>query len=152
MLTMTELAGSRGRLLGCLIALARTCSGGTPTENTLPLLQKGLCALSPRSGFSEERLQALTRQAEEEKYRVSPGCATCTARCGKNEEYDLRRLAEAPESIREIKLTLTENLIRMARAGKSGDLMTDTLFALAEDWDEDTFAWYLTETKKAAED
>lgn len=137
----------RERLLGCMIGLARTCSTNPPTEETSGLLMAGLMAMEG-SMMTDDQLRRLTDRVIADKAKVSPNCATCQSRCGKNDDYDLKRLYEAPEDVRDMKLRILRGVCAMAKASVVDQLTFDCLFALAEDWDAETLRWYAEETEK----
>lgn len=138
----------RQQLLGCMIGLARTCSNNVPTEETEGLLLAGLMAMGERGIMNEAQVLRLIQRVKADKARVSPNCVSCTHRCGKNDDYDVRRLLTAPDAVRRAKLTILRQLQARAARGVVDQLTFDSLFALAEDWEADAFAWYVEETAK----
>ena len=145
---MTETASLRRELLGCLIGLARTCSNNPPTDETEGLLLAGLHAADEAVPMSPDRLRALIDRVKADKVAVSPNCATCTSPCGKNEDYDLRRIDHADPAIRAVKERILHGLMTSAHHGRMSKLIFDSLFALAEDWDEESLGWYAKELEK----
>lgn len=136
------------QLLGCMIGLARTCSTNPVTEETEGLLLAGLMATRPDSAMTDAQLIRLTERIKADKAKVSPNCVTCTSRCGKNDDYDVSRIAAAAEDVRTAKQTILRHLQGMAKRGVVDQLTFDSLFALAEDWDAAALAWYVDETAK----
>ena len=132
----------RLELLGCLIGLARTCSNNPPTDQTDGLLLAGLHAADEATPIQPDRLRALIDRVRADKAAVAPNCATCVSPCGKNADYDLSRIADAAPEIRAVKERILRELMRCGHQGRIGKLVYDALFALAEDWDEGTLAWY----------
>ena len=139
---MTAAASLRRELLGCLIGLARTCSNNPPTDETEGLLLAGLHAADEATELEPERLQALIDRVRADKLAVSPGCAACVSPCGKNDDYDLRRMDEAEPVVRAAKERILSLLIQRGHEGRISQLVFDSLFALAEDWDAHTLASY----------
>ena len=45
---------------------------------------------------------------------MAPGCAVCAAPCGNTSDYDMRRIYEADEGIRKVKLQILEKLQKLA--------------------------------------
>ena len=91
-----SLAALRDELTGALIGLARTCSSHPRTESTDAALTAALraCALSD----DEAELRAHIERIHAEKASAAPDCATCLARCGNTDDYDMRALqSEAPD-------------------------------------------------------
>lgn len=132
-------------LCGCLIGLARTCSTNPPTANTDGLLLAGLVATMEDAPFTIEQLVRLTQRIRSDKNEVSPNCAACVSRCGKNDDYDMSRLYAAPDEVRQVKLDILSGLQALAQRGAMSGFIYDALFALAEDWDVQTLAWYRDE-------
>lgn len=60
----------------------------------------------------------------------------------KNADYDLRRLDDAPEDVRQAKMRLIALLQVCGHRGKMADCVMDAVFALAEDWDAADFKVY----------
>ena len=139
----------RRELLGCLIGLARTCSNNPPTDETEGLLLAGLHAADEATALEDERIRALIDRVRADKAAVSPNCVTCALPCGKNEDYDLTRLDQAEPGVRAVKERMLRALIQWGHRGRMSKLVFDALFALAEDWDEQTLAWYAEELEKA---
>lgn len=132
---MTEIAALRRELLGCLIGLARTCSNNPPTDETEGLLLAGLHAADEAVALEPERLRALIGRVRADKLAVAPGCASCASPCGKNDDYDLRRMDAAEPPVREAKERILRLLVERGHQGRMSQLVFDALFALAEDWD-----------------
>ena len=74
------------------------------------------------------------------------GCATCTARCGNTDNYDMSLLWNAPDEIRKAKLSILKNCPSTRRKNlmqtKSEEVPEGTiprlyhaLFMVKEDWD-----------------
>lgn len=109
--TLTTL---QDELTGALIGLARTCNNNPKTDQTDLLLLEGLSATAAGTGLPEDSLRNLLDRVKEEKYLVSPGCATCTARCGNTDDYDMALLRNENEEIRNLKLLLLAAIRGMA--------------------------------------
>lgn len=139
---MTETTALRRELLGCLIGLARTCSNNPPTDETEGLMLAGLFAADEAVPMTPERLRALIDRVKADKVAVSPNCASCLSPCGKNDDYDLRRLDAAEPEVRAAKERILRGLMARGRAGRRGKILFDALFALAEDWDAETLRGY----------
>lgn len=89
---MADLQTLRRMLLGSVIGLARTCTTRPPTETTPGLILAGLHLSDDAVSATPEQLIALNERIQQNKFEVSPNCATCASPCGKNADYDLRRL------------------------------------------------------------
>lgn len=131
-------------LLGAVIGLARTCANNLKTDDTDRLIFTAL-RVSANKSANEQTLAAMIRRINEEKAIISPGCATCTARCGNTDNYDMSLLWNAPDEIREAKLSILENAQALAEKlmqTKSEEVPEGTiprlyhaLFMVKEDWD-----------------
>ena len=145
---MTETASLRRELLGCLIGLARTCSNNPPTDETEGLLLAGLHAADETVPMAPDRLRTLIDRVKADKVAVSPNCAHCASPCGKNDDYDLRRIDAADPAVRAVKERILKGLMTRAHQGRMSKLIFDALFALAEDWDAEALGWYADELEK----
>ena len=129
----------RDVLLGALSGLARATTSEPKTEDTDEVLCAGL-RLAFQPDASEAALQRMLEIVHAEKHRVAPNCATCAMPCGNTADYDMARLWAAPEPVRCCKLELLEQLCRLAhrrtQTEQSLFALYQSLFALAEDWDE----------------
>ena len=102
-----DAAEIRDELTGALIGLARATQGNTqPTERTYRLLIKGLLFTNPCVGLKAEALRELKDAVRAEKKRLVPRCWECKSPCGRNEDYDLKKLREADEDISSLKSLL----------------------------------------------
>lgn len=139
---MADLQTLRRTLLGSVIGLARTCTTRPPTETAPGLILAGLHLSDDAVSATPEQLIALNERIQQNKFEVSPNCATCASPCGKNADYDLCRLDDAPEDVRQAKTRLIALLQVCGHRGKMADCVMDAVFALAEDWDAADFKVY----------
>lgn len=131
-------------LLGAVIGLARTCANNPKTDDTDRLLFTAL-RVSANGTANDQMLTAMIRRVNEEKAIISPGCATCTARCGNTDNYDMSLLWNADDEIKNAKLAILENAQTLAgelMQPKSEEIPEGTiprlyhaLFMVKEDWD-----------------
>lgn len=131
-------------LLGAVIGLARTCANNPKTDDTDRLIFTVL-RVSANKSANEQTLASMIHRVNEEKAIISPGCATCTARCGNTDNYDMSLLWNAPDEIREAKLSILKNaqvLAEKLMQTKSEEVPEGTiprlyhaLFMVKEDWD-----------------
>jgi len=130
---------ARDALLGALIGLARATTSEPKTADTDDVLCAGLL-LAARPDAEEAALHRMLDIVHTEKHRVAPNCATCAMPCGNTADYDLSRLWTAAEPVRSCKLQLLQNLFLLAgQRPHSPDAvfaLYQSLFSLAEDWDE----------------
>ena len=143
---MMDSLSLRDELIGCTIGLSRVCSMHKKSERTDLLILQALLD-SADSSLSDGTIQSTLSLVQSEKARIAPMCETCAARCGNSDDYDMKKLYDAPDKIRTLKLTLLHKIQKMASDAiiklRSGDLDEQTLtyfykalFAISEDWDE----------------
>ncbi len=141
-MAQADLQPLRAELLGSVIGLARTCTTRPPTDSTYGLILAGLHMADDSTQTDAQRLTALIARVRQNKFEVSPNCATCESPCGKNADYDVRRIAKASPDVRQAKEKLLALLFQCGHRGKMADCVMDSLFALAEDWDAADFTVY----------
>ncbi len=92
-------------LTGKLIGLARATFGNEHlvTPSTAAVIVEGLFATLTNVNFDDQALLSMMERADEEKRRLVPGCYTCASSCGRNNDYDMRKLWNAHEDIRSLK-------------------------------------------------
>lgn len=100
-------------LTGALIGLARTTYSHLKTEDTDRVVTCALSVLA-RPDAGEEELAQQLKRVRAEKLAVAPGCATCVAKCGNTDDYDMERLWNGPDQVRSLKIRLFSGLKRQA--------------------------------------
>ena len=95
------------KILSALIGLCGAVSNNGKTENTDRVVLEAILSQEPEKAV---------RRIHEEKYKISPDCASCPAPCGNTSDGDLSRWNEAPEHIRRLKEEVMAGLERMAEA------------------------------------
>lgn len=144
--TTTNMAELQDQLTGALIGIARAVDGNEHliSDSTDQIVREGLAAALPGADGEEAALSALLKRAEDEKRELIPHCYECAAPCGKNNNYDMRRLRELDEDICSLKLLLLCGIRGMAacacRAAASGHtdqeanrFFYEALFAVGEE-------------------
>ena len=134
-------------LTGALIGLARTTYSHLKTEDTDRVVTCALSVLA-RPDAGEEELAQQLKRVRAEKLAVAPGCATCVAKCGNTDDYDMERLWNGPDQVRSLKVI--EN-------GKGKDKHFQSimesiykgLFILAEDWEPEEILPAIAELDEA---
>ena len=81
-----------------MIGLARTTYSHLKTEDTDRVVTCALSVLA-RPDAGEEELAQQLKQVRAEKLAVAPGCATCVAKCGNTDDYDMENLWKESEEI-----------------------------------------------------
>ena len=116
--TKTNIAGLqlRTQLIGTLIGIARAVDGNEHliSDSTDKIVREGLAAALPDANWDNDPLSALIQRAADEKRKLIPHCYECAAPCGKNNNYDMRRLCTTDEDIRSLKLLLLCGIRSMA--------------------------------------
>ena len=102
------------KIISALIGLVGACENNPKTSDTDRLVIKALAfpQLSPE--HDDRALGKIVDHIYLEKYAVAPGCATCAAPCGNTSDYDMRRIYEADDGIRNVKLQILEKLGNLA--------------------------------------
>ena len=108
-------ANLQDELTGALIGLARATDGHThPTEYTYGLLIEGLFTTITNVSFDDEAVLKETAKAHVEKEKLVPRCSTCEDPCGRNNDYDMKKLWNDNEDIRSLKSLILFGLRGMA--------------------------------------
>lgn len=150
-------------LTGALIGLARTTYSHLKTKDTDRVVTCALSVLA-RPDAGEEELAQQLKQVRAEKLAVAPGCATCVAKCGNTDDYDMERLWNGPDQVRSLKIRLFSGLKKTGRDafkvienGKGKDKHFQSimesiykgLFILAEDWEPEEILPAIAELDEA---
>lgn len=103
-----------GEIISALIGLVGACSNNSKTADTDSLVIKALAFPLLCPEYDDRALREIADGIRSEKNSVAPGCAVCTAPCGNTSDYDMRRIYEADEVIRRLKLQILEELQKLA--------------------------------------
>lgn len=135
-----------GELLGAAVGLVRAADSNSRTdEGTFALLIKAFSLLKQfaeaemtQAELLKSKLPEAVEKIHAEKYRLVPDCSSCAAPCGRTEDYDVRRIIDAPPEIRTAKLCLVQSLLNTAAGRPFGDENTFMciargIFMLGED-------------------
>ena len=147
-----------GELLGAAVGLVRAADSNSRTnEGTFALLIKAFSLLKQfaeavcsadtvgeteaemtQAELLKSKLPEAVEKIHAEKYRLVPDCSSCAAPCGRTEDYDVRRIIDAPPEIRTAKLCLVQSLLNTAVGRPFGDEKTFMciargIFMLGED-------------------
>ncbi len=147
------------RIISALIGLVGACNNNPKTADTDSLVIKALAFQLLCPEYDDMALQGIVNDIYSEKNSVAPGCAVCTAPCGNTSDYDMRRIYEADDGIRNAKLRVLEKLQQLAayicRCQKAGTtLCTDSSFFykalsyVSYDMDEAALLGLLSEAEK----
>lgn len=153
---MEDSLSLRNELIGCTIGLSRVCSMHKKSERTDLLILQALLD-SADTSLSDGTIQSTLSLVKSEKSKIAPMCETCAARCGNSDDYNMKKLYDAPDEIRELKLAILHRIQDMASDAitklRLGDLDDQTLtyfykalFAISEDWDQHQLLEVIKET------
>lgn len=140
-----DIAGLQDELTGVLIGLARASDGTHPTAGTHRAMLEGLFTTITNVNFHEETIREQIENVTREKNALIPQCSACAQPCGRNDNYDMKKLWNADEDIRSLKSLILFGLRGMAAyayhalmLGYSDDEVNaffyEGLFAVGEDW------------------
>ena len=137
-------------LTGALIGLVRTINGDTSlmTQDIHEMIMKGLFITITNVNFDNENIQKFIDQIHAKQNAISEGCATCSCRCGRTDDYDMNRIWNADEDIRSLKSLILFGIRGMAAYAYHAALLGyhnedvyrffyKGLFAISMDWGMD---------------
>ena len=107
-------ANLQDELTGALIGLAKACGNNPYTENTVQLIVRGLFTTITNVNFNDETLKGMIEEVNEEKNKIVPNCASCMARCGNTDNFELKHLWDDNEDIRSLKSLILFGIRGMA--------------------------------------
>ena len=102
------------RIISVLIGLVGACNNNPKTADTDCLVIKALAFPLLCPEYDDKALQEIVNDIYSEKNSIAPGCAMCAAPCGNTSDYDMRRIYEADDAIREVKLRILEKIQELA--------------------------------------
>ena len=104
------------QLTGALIGLANATVGNEHlvTEQTDRLVMECLFATLTNVNFDDTMLGQMISKVKAEKEKLVPQCDGCPASCGRNDDYDLKKLWTAQEDIRSLKSLILFGIRGMA--------------------------------------
>lgn len=101
-------------IISALIGLVGACNNNPKTTDTDDLVIKALAFPLICPEYDDMALQKMIDDIYSEKNSVAPGCAVCAAPCGNTSDYDMRRIYEADDKIRKVKLQILAKLQELA--------------------------------------
>lgn len=155
----TDTTALRDKLTGCLIGLARATFGNEDivTPATAAVVIDGLSATIPDAHTGSGTLLAILERVDEEKRKLVPSCYICTSPCGRNNDYDIRRLQKVNEDTRCLKLQILSGIRSIAATHQvpgcadeaTVSFLYRALFAIGEeDWGQEELQPILLEMDK----
>lgn len=91
------------KIIGALMGLAGATNNNPKTENTDNLVIQALAA-------SQDKKIELIDEIHAEKFRISPGCASCKTPCSNTSDYEIKRIFDAADEIKTLKLKIISEL------------------------------------------
>ena len=99
-------------VISALIGLIGACSNNPKTPETDSIVLNALVFSSDCE--CSEKEQKMTDAVRREKFSISPNCASCAMPCGNTSDYDMNRIYDAPDDIREAKIKLIDAVSALA--------------------------------------
>ena len=145
-----DTAQLQDNLTGALIGLARATEGNESlvTPETDRLVIEGLFTTITNVNFNNATISALIDKVHKEKERLIPMCSECASACGRNNDYDMKKVWEANEDIRSLKSLILFGIRGIAAYAyhaavlgyhdeKVNQFFYKALFAVGMDWGQD---------------
>ena len=111
----SDTANLQDELTGALIGLARATDGDTkPTEDTYRAISEGLFTTVTNVSFDDDAIRSQIARVHAEKEKLVPECGGCGAPCGRNNDYDMKKLWNDNEDIRSLKSLILFGMRGMA--------------------------------------
>ena len=155
----SDISKLHDKLMGALIGLARATEGNEDliTETTNKVMMEGLSFAITNAECSCNEITELIQRVQEEKRKLVPNCFSCTASCGRNDDYDMQTLRTADKDIRALKflilLTVQSIAVYAYRAATDGytdndvnDFLYKALFVVGMDRGKDELAAVVMES------
>ena len=120
-----DTAEIQDKVTGALIGLARAVEGNedSVTYETDKLILEGLFAAVTNVDFNNDTLNDLLSRINAEKEKLVPLCEECGAPCGRNEDFDMKKLWYAHEDIRSLKSLILFGIRGMAAYAYHADVL-----------------------------
>ena len=141
-----ETARLQDELTGALIGLARAVNGDEKAvEKVWKTVIEGLFTTVTNVSFDDDSIRQMTENIHRETEKLVPGCTGCGSPCGKNDDYDMKKLWGADEDIRSLKSLILFGVRGMAAYAyhamvlgysdkELNQFFLKALFSLGEDW------------------
>ena len=111
---MADSLSLRDQLIESTIGLYRVCTMHKKSARTDLLILQALLDSADIS-LSDGTIQNTMFLIQSEKSKIAPMCETCAARCGNSDDYDMSKLYNASDEIRELKLAILHKIQGMAK-------------------------------------
>lgn len=109
------------KILSTLIGLMGAVSNNGKTDKTDEIVQE---ALEKLFQAEEKEEAAMVERIHQEKFRISPNCATCQTPCGNTSDYDMENFTKGEEAVQQAKIKLLNTMINYLQKYP----VTDTIY------------------------
>ena len=104
-------------VISVLIGLIGACNNGGKTKNTDELILKSLSCF--------ENVDEIIKKIKDEKDIISPGCKSCKSPCGNTSDYDINKIYNATNNIKQLKTKILDNLNELSTIMIDKNIKTD---------------------------
>lgn len=101
----------RDNILGALIGLVGATSNSGKTADTDRIVAEAVLAVAKYDyKKSKDEINEVIRKIHDEKYRISPGCSSCSVPCGNTSDRDMTGFWDCSDGEKGWKLDIIEML------------------------------------------
>jgi hydroxylamine reductase len=110
------------KIISALVGLVGASYNNPKADNLDNVIIKSLAfpLLNPK--FSNDDLLSVLNEIYSTKNIIAPNCAVCKTPCGNTSDYDMNRLYNANDEIRDLKLQIISKLEQLASCTQSSNI------------------------------
>lgn len=113
----------RDDIFGALIGLVGATSNSGKTADTDRIVAEAVLAVSKYDDKkSKDEINEVIKKIHDEKYRISPGCASCSVPCGNTSDRDMTGFWDCSDEEKSWKLDIMEMLGNIAEKYIDGSM------------------------------
>lgn len=113
----------RDNILGALIGLVGATSNSGKTADTDRIVAEAVLAVAKYDyKKSKDEINEVIRKIHDEKYRISPGCPSCSVPCGNTSDRDMTGFWDCSDEEKGWKLDIIEMLGNIAEKYIDGSM------------------------------
>lgn len=113
----------RDNILGVLIGLVGATGNSGKTADTDRIVAEAVLAVAKFDDKkSKDEINEVIRKIHDEKYRISPGCSSCSVPCGNTSDRDMTGFWDCSEEEKSWKLDIIEMLGNIAEKYIDGSM------------------------------
>ena len=113
----------RDNILGALIGLVGATSNSGKTADTDRIVAEAVLAVAKFDDKkSKDEINEVIRKIHDEKYRISPGCSSCSVPCGNTSDRDMTGFWDCSDEEKSWKLDIIEMLGNIAERYIDGSM------------------------------